>query len=71
MTPADDQDIVTFFQTAWQTPATVVVSVLSNTHLWGENLTVLPGLSETVQLKLDALETNGARQVVQDLKGEK
>ncbi|MFC4698245.1 tagaturonate reductase [Enterococcus aquimarinus] len=71
VTPADDQDIVSFFQTAWQTPATVVVSVLSNTHLWGENLTVLPGLSETVQLKLDALETNGARQVVQDLKGEK
>lgn len=71
VTPADDEAIVTFFQKAWQTPASVVATALANTDLWGQDLTTLPDLQAVVQTQLEAIENRGARAVVQSLKGEK
>ncbi len=71
VTPIDDEDIITFFQEAWQTPTTVVATTLANKALWGQDLSMLPNLQATVQTQLDALKNHGARAVVQSLKGEK
>ncbi|WP_086349006.1 tagaturonate reductase [Candidatus Enterococcus clewellii] len=70
--PQDDAAIVTRFEKAWQTPESVVETVLSDDVLWGQDLTTVPGLSTQVQHYITQLETIGSRNLIQQLnKGEK
>lgn len=70
--PQDDAAIVTRFEKAWQTPESIVETVLSDDVLWGQDLTTVPGLSTQVQHYITQLETIGSRNLIQQLnKGEK
>lgn len=61
----DDEEVMATFKAAWENPATVASTILSNTALWGEDLTAVPGLLATVEKDLQGLETTGARALVQ------
>lgn len=68
----DDAAVITLFEQAWQTPDTVVETILSAKELWGQDLTAVSGLSEQVQYYISQLETIGSRKMIQELnKGEK
>ncbi|WP_321386603.1 tagaturonate reductase [uncultured Enterococcus sp.] len=70
--PQDDAAVITLFEQAWQTPDTVVETILSAKELWGQDLTAVSGLSEQVQYYISQLETIGSRRMIQELnKGEK
>ncbi|MBL1225192.1 tagaturonate reductase [Enterococcus sp. BWR-S5] len=70
--PQDDAAVITLFEQAWQTPDTVVETILSAKELWGQDLTAVSGLSEQVQYYISQLETIGSRKMIQELnKGEK
>lgn len=51
----DDEEILSFFKKAWSNPDTLVASVLSNSELWGQDLTQLKGLQEMVQENINLL----------------
>ncbi|WP_018479506.1 tagaturonate reductase [Pontibacter roseus] len=54
----DTPEVLDFFQKAWQSDSAsaVVETVLSNQHLWGIDLTAIPGIAETVTKQLTALQ---------------
>jgi tagaturonate reductase len=57
----DSPDVIEFFSEAWQGKKTesVVRRVLSNTALWGEDLTGIEGLPDYVTKALNTLEATG------------
>lgn len=72
ITPQDDTDVIHRFENAWQTPETVVETILADDVLWGQDLTTIPDLSTQVQHYITQLETIGSRNLIQQLnKGEK
>lgn len=54
----DTPEVLDFFQKAWQSDSAsaVVETVLSNQHLWGTDLTAIPGFAETVTKQVTALQ---------------
>jgi len=63
----DDADVVKFFLEEWANPDTVVEKVLSNTAFWGQDLTAIAGLSETVSKHLKAIIENGVQSAMKEL----
>jgi len=60
---------VDYYAEKWKQPQTVVKTVLSNTDLWGNDLSALPGFSEAVSDKLHAMIEKGVQAVVKELTG--
>jgi tagaturonate reductase len=63
--PVDDsKEITNVFQEIWASndTAKVVGQTLSNTEVWGEDLTKVKGLSEALVLALNEIEANGIEQ---------
>jgi len=50
---------------AWQNPETLVHTLLSNSNLWGEDLSKLEGLEETLQTHINNIEQFGIREALQ------
>lgn len=59
----DADDVIAFFANAWSSAdaATVARTVLSNSALWGSDLTLVPNLSETISAMLTSIEQDGIR----------
>jgi tagaturonate reductase len=60
----DSPEIVEAFKNAWQlgTLDLVVTEILANNEFWGEDLTKIKGLSETLVVALNEIEENGVEQ---------
>jgi tagaturonate reductase len=63
----DSQDILAFFAEAWQNPADIVERVLSNTEFWGQDLTKIDGLVQTVDKHLKSIINDGVMVAVKNL----
>ncbi|HEX3046778.1 MAG TPA: tagaturonate reductase [Bacillota bacterium] len=63
----DNPEILKFFAKAWQHPEDIVAKVLSNTDLWGQDLTKINGLSELVGEYLGSIIRDGAGPAVKNL----
>lgn len=58
-----------YFSELWKNhPDKVVEKSLSNGTIWGENLTVLPGFTESVQHHLNVMQAEGMMQAIKKLK---
>ncbi|AZS14208.1 tagaturonate reductase [Paenibacillus lutimineralis] len=57
----DSPEVLAIFDEAWSDQGTVAQSILSNSNLWGEDLTQLPGLVESLEANLRQLEVVGSR----------
>lgn len=57
------------FDQAWSQPASFVNTILADTSLWGQDLTQLPGLADTVAAHLQQLEREDSRAALQELVG--
>jgi tagaturonate reductase len=53
-----------YYAGKWEQPQTVVKTILSNTDLWGDDLSSLPGFIDAVTNKLHALMEKGAIAVI-------
>jgi tagaturonate reductase len=56
-----------YYSDQWKDPQRVVSAILSNTALWGTDLSQLPGFVEIVQKNLDLLQSEGAASVLKQL----
>jgi tagaturonate reductase len=74
----DDQFILDFFKSAWSdfngkkiNAVQLTTAVLKNKDFWGEDLTAIPGLTDTVAGYVDAIISEGALSVVKKLQASK
>ncbi|WNS44250.1 tagaturonate reductase [Paenibacillus sp. MMS20-IR301] len=65
----DSAEVLAVFDQAWSHPASFVSTILSNTSLWGQDLTLLPGLAGEVTASLEQLEHGDSRAALQQLVG--
>jgi tagaturonate reductase len=63
----DDAAVLEFFSKAWADPDTIAEKVLSNADFWGQDLTMVAGLSETVNKHLQAIIKNGVQSAMKEL----
>jgi len=56
-----------YYAEKWKQPQTIVETILSDTDLWGNDLSGLPGFTETVMNKLNLLLEKGAGTVVKNM----
>jgi tagaturonate reductase len=64
----DDAAIVTWFHDQWQSAPdmhTLVVNVLSNESLWGQDLTHIDGLVDSLTAYLTTIETTGIQSAIE------
>jgi len=61
----DDEQVIAVIEHAWQNPETLVHTLLSNSNLWGEDLSKLEGLEETLQTHINNIEQFGIREALQ------
>lgn len=63
----DDADVLAFFAEQWKSATTsrdfhaLAQAALSQSTFWGQDLTLLPGMTQAVAAGLEVLETKGAR----------
>ncbi|MBO0460882.1 tagaturonate reductase [Enterococcus sp. DIV1298c] len=65
----DEPEVLSRFTEAWADPQTAVLHLLKNPSLWGEDLSVLPNLTEAVSSYVTQIDQKGIRNVLQELKG--
>jgi tagaturonate reductase len=71
ITPQDDPEVLSIMQSAWKQPETAVSSILSQSTLWGQDLTEVPGIVSQVEKNCAFIEEHGSRALIQNLnKGE-
>lgn len=63
----DGESVIAVFDTAWKEPASAVATLLSNTELWGMDLTTVPKLTATVEAHIAKLEETGSRTALEQL----
>lgn len=65
----DSADVLAAFDQAWSQPERFVDIILADISLWGQDLTLLPGLSAAIAAHLQQLEQEGSRAALQQLVG--
>ncbi|WP_081956603.1 tagaturonate reductase [Paenibacillus sp. FSL R5-0912] len=65
----DSQEILETFTQAWSDPASFAGTILSNTSLWGQDLSLLSGLTAEINAHLQQLEQHDSRAALQQLVG--
>lgn len=70
----DDAAVLAALDTAWKAfdvthPQAMVKTILTDTHLWGEDLTKLADLAEQVAVRLARIETVGVKAAMAELIG--
>lgn len=67
--PNDDPKIITLLNELWRTGSTRTVAekVLAAHQIWGEDLNLIPGLTERIIYYLDAIQQKGMREVVKEI----
>ena len=67
--PHDDEKTISEFVDAWSDNETAILRLLQNAALWGEDLSQLPNVADTVQEMATKIEQKGVRAVLQEMKG--
>lgn len=65
----DSAEVLAAFDQAWSQPDNFVNTILADISLWGQDLTLLPGLPAAVAAHLHQLEQEGSRAALQQLVG--
>lgn len=62
----DSQDIIDVFNKIWQLDSYIKISqmALSSIEFWGEDLTLIKGLTENIAISLEAIDTVGLEQAL-------
>jgi len=63
----DVPEVDAAFDEAWRRPETFAETVLKNDSLWGEDLTLIPGLVPAIEEQIGLLEQAGSRSALQQL----
>ncbi|MEK4005493.1 tagaturonate reductase [Paenibacillus sp. FSL H3-0333] len=63
----DGAEVLAVFDQAWSQPASFVNTILGDSSLWGQDLTLLPGLADAVAAHLQQLELEDSRAALQEL----
>lgn len=63
----DSPEVLAIFDQAWSNPASFISSILKEESLWGQDLSKVPHLSETLESNLAQLEELGSRVALQKL----
>lgn len=69
----DDVDVLVFFEKRWHAfrhnhdLRVLVATILANENLWGEDLTLLPGMVDFVTTQLQSILVSGVRETVKAL----
>lgn len=65
LTRQDSPEVLAIFDEAWRSPDTFVPVILRQESLWGEDLSKLTGLMESLEANLQQLESLGCRAVLE------
>ncbi|MCK8488509.1 tagaturonate reductase [Paenibacillus sp. MBLB2552] len=65
----DSPDVLTLFDRAWAHPAEVIPTLLQEAKLWGEDLSGVPELADTLERYVRKLDAFGARATLQWIGG--
>ncbi|WP_310829523.1 tagaturonate reductase [Paenibacillus pedocola] len=63
----DGAEVLEVFDLAWSHPGSFVQTILKNDSLWGQDLTLVPGLADAIAAKLQELESTDSRAVLQQV----
>lgn len=63
--PQDSPEVLDKFREAWTHPETLVSVILGNADLWGQDLSLVPGLVPELEADLNLLENLGSREVLE------
>ncbi|QSF43701.1 tagaturonate reductase [Paenibacillus tianjinensis] len=63
----DGAEVLEVFDLAWSHPGSFVQSILKNDSLWGQDLTLVPGLSDAISANLQKLESTDSRAALQQV----
>lgn len=69
ITRQDSAEVLAVFDQAWSRPERFVNTILADISLWGQDLTLLPGLPAAISAHLQQLEQEGSRAALQQLVG--
>lgn len=61
----DGAEVLEAFDQAWSNPDSFVQTILADESLWGQDLTLVPGLADGVAAKLQELDRTDSRAVLQ------
>ncbi|MBY0010499.1 tagaturonate reductase [Paenibacillus typhae] len=61
----DGAEVLEAFDKAWSNPDSFVKTILADESLWGQDLTLVPGLADGVAAKLQELDRTDSRAVLQ------
>ena len=64
-----DEKTISEFVDAWSDNETAILRLLQNAALWGEDLSQLPNVADTVQEMATKIDQKGVRAVLQEMKG--
>ncbi|HGV8348406.1 TPA: tagaturonate reductase [Enterococcus faecium] len=67
--PHDDEKTISEFTDAWSDNGTAIPRLLQNAALWGEDLSQIPNVTDTVQEIAAKIDQKGVRSVLQEMKG--
>ncbi|NQX45067.1 tagaturonate reductase [Paenibacillus tritici] len=65
----DSAEVLAVFDQAWSEPSSFVNTILGDTSLWGQDLTLLPGMGAAITAHLERLEREDSRTALQELVG--
>ncbi|WP_042197294.1 tagaturonate reductase [Paenibacillus camerounensis] len=65
VTRQDGAEVLEAFDKAWSNPDSFVQTILADDSLWGQDLTLVPGLADAVAAKLQELDRTDSRAVLQ------
>lgn len=65
----DSAEVLAAFDQAWSQPERFVHTILADISLWGQDLTLLPGLPAAIAAHLQQLDREGSRAALQQLVG--
>ncbi|MNC74264.1 Altronate oxidoreductase [compost metagenome] len=61
----DGAEVLAVFDQAWSSPDSFVQTILKDESLWGQDLTLVPGLTAAVAAKIQELENTDSRAALQ------
>lgn len=63
----DGAEVLAVFDQAWSSPDSFVQTILKDDSLWGQDLTLVPGLADAIAAKLQELESTDSRASLQQV----
>jgi tagaturonate reductase len=63
----DGAEVLEVFDQAWSSPASFVQTILKDDSLWGQDLTLVPGLADSIAANLHKLESTDSRAALQQV----